>query len=609
MKKYLFPLTLSVLVLALLLVLAPAQAEEGATAELEVIAAGLANPRGLTFGPDGSLYIAEAGTGGDGACVTGPEGEVCYGETGAVTKVTFDEAGMPDSQEQIVTGLSSLGGKGTGDGATGPQDLAFEPDGAFYVLMGLGADPALRDPSGPFGADGMNFGQLVAVDSQGGWTNVVDIAGYEAANNPDGKQVDSNPFGMLADGYTLMIVDAGGNSLLSVSGAPAVTRSAAAADINTIATFPTRMVEFPPGSGQMMPMDAVPTAVEIGPDGAYYVSQLTGFPYPVGGAAVWRVVPGEDPTVYAGGFTNILDLAFGADGSLFVLEMAHNSLLVDPPVGRITQVMPYGARIVIAEDGLIAPVDMEIGPDYALYVANFGPVAALGQVVRIPLANPAQQMDLPAVKDNTLYENAEGVLSNGRGQHFFAGKTAPKVGPFIRRGLVGFDLSGLPDGSLITAAGVQLHMSKSISGAADVSLHKTTADWGEGDSDAPGEEGAGALAQTGDATWLHTFFDTELWATAGGDFAAAASATTAVDGTGTYEWSSPQILSDVQTCLATPDIACSWLVMGDETQDTTAKRFDTRENPEEANRPLLTVEYVMPLPDYAVFMPVVRNID
>ena len=607
MKKSLIPLTLSVFVLALLLVLAPVQAEEAATAELEVIAAGLANPRGLTFGSDGALYIAEAGSGGDGVCVAGPEGEACYGETGAVTKVTFDEAGLPDSQEQIVTGLSSLGGKDTGDGAVGAQDVAFDPDDNLYVLMGLGADPAVRDPAGPFGADGINFGQLVVVNSQGDWTNAVDIAGYEAANNPDGKQVDSNPFGMLADGDTFKIVDAGGNSLLNVSGAPAVTRSAATADISTIAIFPTRMVEFPPGSGQMMPMDAVPTAVEIGPDGAYYVSQLTGFPYPVGGAAIWRVVPGEEPTLYAGGFTNILDLAFGADGSLFVLEMAHNSLLVDPPVGRVTQVMPYGARIVIAEEGLIGPVDMEIGPDYALYVANFGPVTALGQVVRIPLANPAQQMALVASKDNTLYESAEGVLSNGRGQHFFAGTTAPKAGPFIRRGLVGFDVSGLPDGSLITSATVHLHMSKSTAGATDVSLQKTLADWGEGDSDAPGEEGAGAQAQTGDATWLHTFFDTELWATPGGDFAAAASATTAVDGSGAYEWSSPQLLDDVQTCLTAPDTACSWLVMGDESQDSTAKRFDTRENPEEANRPLLTIEYVMPLPDHVAFMPVVRK--
>ena len=606
MRKILFPLTLFLGMAALLLVLAPAQAEPGGTTELEVVASGLANPRGLTFGADGSLYIAEAGSGGDGVCVQGPEGEACYGTSGAVTKVTFDEAGMPDSQEQVVTGLSSLGAKDTGDGAIGAQDVAFDENGDLYVLMGLGADPATRDPAGPFGADGMNFGQLVAVDDLGNWSNAVDIAGYEATNNPDGAQVDSNPFALLADGETFKVTDAGGNSLLAVSNVVA-NATAAAADIATVAVFPARMVEFPPGSAQMIPMDAVPTAVEVGPDGAYYVSQLTGFPFPVGGANIWRVVPGEEPTIYVGGFTNVLDLAFGADGSLFVLEMAFESLLVEPPVGRITQVMPYGARIVIAEAGLIGPVDMELGPDYALYVANFGPVTALGQVVRIPVVNPASEMVLQASKDNTLYENEQGMVSNGRGESFFAGRTAAKSDGLIRRGLVGFDLSALPEGSAITSATVELHMSKSIAGDSDVSLHKTLQDWGEGDSDAEGEEGAGATAATGDATWLHTFYDTALWTAPGGDFEAAASATTAVGGIGSYQWSSAGLLADVQACAAAGGGDCSWLVMGDESQDTTAKRFDSRESATGDNRPTLTVEYVPLLPGHVAFMPVVTQ--
>ena len=46
------------------------------------------NPRGLAFGPDGTLYIAEAGRGGSDPCyVTGDGAENCVGPTGGVTEV------------------------------------------------------------------------------------------------------------------------------------------------------------------------------------------------------------------------------------------------------------------------------------------------------------------------------------------------------------------------------------------------------------------------------------------------------------------------------------------------------------------------------------------
>lgn len=593
----------------------PAQAGvDTAAAEIEVVASGLANPRGLAFGPDGALYIAEAGVGGEGACIEGPEGEVCYGETGVISKVILDQTGRAAALEPVVSGLSSLGGKDTGDSAIGPSDVAFNDAGDLFVLMGLGADPALRDPQGPLGAAGINFGQLVAVDDQGKWRNMVDIAAYEAANNPDGAQVDSNPFALISVGGGFKVVDAGGNDLLDVQPGyftwlPVVTsqngsllttagfnaaQAAAAAQISTTAVFPARMVEFPPGSGEMIPMDAVPTAVEMGPDGAYYVSQLTGFPFPVGGANIYRVVPGEAPQVYRDGFTNVLDLAFGADGSLYVLEMAKDSLLAEPPpVGQIIQVKPDGTRTVIASEGLIAPVDLEIGPDQALYVANFGPVANQGQVVRITL--PQSTVTIPAARDNTLYESESGALSNGAGQHLFAGLTAAKTGNLARRGVIAFDLDGaLPEGATILSVELELNMSRSISGDQAVALHELQRDWGEGASDAAGEEGAGANATTGDATWLHTFFNSDTWSAAGGDFNPTASASTTVGGVGQYSWSSAQLTADVQGWVDDPSTNFGWLILGDEGGDPSAKRFDSREHPEEANRPQLTIQYLAP---------------
>ena len=79
--------------------------------------------------------------------------------------------------------------------------------------------------------------------------------------------------------------------------------------------FPIATLPFPPFS--QVPADPVPTSVVKGPDGAFYVSQLTGFPFTPGVANIWRLVPGQTPTVYASGLTNMTDLAFGPDGSLY----------------------------------------------------------------------------------------------------------------------------------------------------------------------------------------------------------------------------------------------------------------------------------------------------
>ena len=75
-------------------------------------------------------------------------------------------------------------------------------------------------------------------------------------------------------------------------------------------------------------MQAVPTGVVEGPDGFYYVSQLTGFPFPAGGANVFRVNPRTGTyTVYATGFTMAMDLDFGDDGTLYVLEIDSDNIL------------------------------------------------------------------------------------------------------------------------------------------------------------------------------------------------------------------------------------------------------------------------------------------
>jgi hypothetical protein len=120
-------------------------------------------------------------------------------------------------------------------------------------------------------------------------------------------------------------VDAGGNDLLRVR------RNG---EISTIAVFPFSQTDAPPflelPSGTQIPLQPVPTAVAKGPDGAYYVSQLTGFPFPAGAANIYRVVPGSAPEVYASELTNVTDLAFGRDGSLYAVQISNGGLLTEP---------------------------------------------------------------------------------------------------------------------------------------------------------------------------------------------------------------------------------------------------------------------------------------
>ena len=315
----------------------------------EVVAGGLDNPRDIIFGDDGAMYIAEAGRGNfvggltsvsgelPPGCFNGPEGPVCYGDTGAITRV------MNGVQERVVTNLPSLAGMDDGSGGTGPHGLAFDENGVLHTTIGLGGDPALRDETGPFGMDGANLGLLVSVDTENdSWAPVTDIAQHEADNNPDGDIVDSNPFGLASDsGGGMFIADAGGNNLLYYDGA----------DITTAAVFSPTLAEFPPMSGNMIPSQAVPTDVEVDAgNGDVYVAELTGFPFPAGGAKIYRLTAqqarngGGMMEVFADGFTNILGIELGADGSVYVLEMDNNGLATDGGTGQLTRIHPSGDR-------------------------------------------------------------------------------------------------------------------------------------------------------------------------------------------------------------------------------------------------------------------------
>jgi hypothetical protein len=218
---------------------------------------------------------------------------------------------------------------------------------------------------------------------------------------------------------------------------------------------------------------------------------------------------------------------------------------------------------------------------------------ALAVALCATAAARAQTVTLGASQDNTLIEDAAGALSNGLGAHLFTGRTFKGPGADIRRALLAFDVAGaVPAGAQVTQAKLTLHLSKTQFGPMPGTLHRVLADWGEGASKATGDEGAGAPAQPGDATWLHTFYPGSFWSKPGGDFAATASALEMMDGVGEYTWTSAQLAADVQAWLDDPGANYGWVLIGDESTGGTSKRFDSRENPNPDYRPRLEISYV-----------------
>lgn len=210
-----------------------------------------------------------------------------------------------------------------------------------------------------------------------------------------------------------------------------------------------------------------------------------------------------------------------------------------------------------------------------------------GQLFKIVDAPALITNTLVASKDNSIF-NENSSNSNGAGS-LFAGLTTGNVSGSqdIRRALIQFDLSGIPPDATIFSASLRLHVSKSRSGASDFTLHKISQDWGEGSSS---KNGTGESADPGEATWSHAKLGTTQWTQAGGDFLSTISATSSMAGIGNYLWSSDNLTSDIQEWLDTPSDNHGWLLKADESTPS-AKKIDSRDASNSANRPTLTTSY------------------
>lgn len=330
---------------------------------VSVFAEGLNNPRGLRFGPDGYLYVAEGGVGGvnpppaDPACVVIPPVGPYLGSPTGSRISRIDAAG---NRTTFVDGLpSSQTSPALGNLVSGVADVAFVGDTLYALLAGAGCSHGV--PEVPNG--------IIRVNPDASWTVVADLGAWVRANpvahpEEDDFEPDGSWYGLLALRGDLYAVEPNHGEILKVTTSGAISR----------------LIDVSATQGHV-----VPTSIAF--HGNFYIGNLGTFPQDAGSSKVWKVTPSGQIKVDTSGYNMVLGLAFDGRDRMYVLE-ASAAPAPTPGTGRVLRVSPDGRTRQVIADGLFLPTGMTFGPDGALYVSNVGfgpPPVGLGQVLKIQI--------------------------------------------------------------------------------------------------------------------------------------------------------------------------------------------------------------------------------
>ncbi len=330
-------------------------------------ATGFTNPRGLTFGPEGALYVAEAGTGGalmptdtfDCPANVNIYSPYTAGYSGRVTRVLAD-----GTKETVADGLPSV--TDNAGGSYGPTDVAFV-DTTLYVLIEMGGcSHALPDD--------LHLPAILRVNSDGSTTNIADLGAWLRANPPyfikdtDPATTDLEPGGvfhsMIADGGYLYVVETNRGFLLRV---------------DPVSGAIVKLYDMSIDNQEHNPI------VMTRKGGKFYVGTFG----EDGGTA--------ELAVFNAGFTRyglpfkslnpLVGLAWRGDFLYGVEIFPH----VDPWTPDNANLVAFDARTgerrVVMEKFASLPNGLVVGPDGALYTSNWGISFAPGdgEVLRIGL--------------------------------------------------------------------------------------------------------------------------------------------------------------------------------------------------------------------------------
>jgi hypothetical protein len=340
------------------------------SSNVSVIASGLNNPRGLRFGPDGALYVAEAGIGGNrstvglltsaaGSCIqpfnagNGGPGPFTGGYSARISRI--DASG---ARTTVVEGLPSALSADRRS-ALGVADVEFINGQLYALLPGGGCTHGNVDVPA----------SVIRVNPDGSWVIVADLTKFTASNpvkTPDLSDFDPEGtwYSMLNVNGDLYVVNPNGSDIDKVS---------------PLTTQVTRLVD----------MSAEPW---IGPtslayhNGNLYTGNLGEFPIKPGTENIYQVAPSGQVSTYATGLTTVVAIAFDNGGNLYALELSSAPGGPRPGTGQVVKVSTTGAPQVIAS-GLALPTGMTLGPDGNLYVSNGGSLGpGNGQILKIQIA-------------------------------------------------------------------------------------------------------------------------------------------------------------------------------------------------------------------------------